>query len=261
MPVPKSKPADTIEARLGRAVTAWCARKGITERAFGVAALRDPDFAASLRRGRSPRLATVDRVLSFIGEVPVGAAFYAEVEAFLAVTGIKQSLLGKEATGNPSFVAHLRGGVSPTLTTVQRVRAWMEAHAGAEELWETRNRMGESPPILAGKSMIEFSMPRKRSSRSVANGPETFHDEAVLSFEAAAEGVNEPGAGGFGKCTDRLHGEVSVVAVCRNGSHSLPRTSGRRSAHGQARSFGGAAARCGRTRLFGVVTATGIPVD
>ena len=152
--------ADTLEARLNHAVTAWAARKGMTERAFGVAALGDPDFFASLVRGRSPRLATVDRVLAFMGEAPVGPAFRAEVEAFLAVTGIKRSLFGREATGNPSFVAHLRRGVSPTLATVRRVRVWMAAHASAAELREIRERVGAPPAILAGSAMIECATPR-----------------------------------------------------------------------------------------------------
>ena len=112
-----------LDARFRRAIAAWCARKGMSDRAFGAAALGDPDFVASLGRGRILRLATADRVLSFMGEAPAGPAFRAEVEAFLAVTGIKRSVLGIGATGNPSFVAHLRRGTSHTLSTVERVRA------------------------------------------------------------------------------------------------------------------------------------------
>ena len=125
--------ADTLDTRFRRAIAAWCARKGMSDRAFGAAALGDPDFVASLGRGRIPRLATADRVLSFMGEAPAGPAFRAEVEAFLAVTGIKRSVLGIGAKGNPSFVAHLRRGTSHTLSTVERVRAWMAVHANAAE--------------------------------------------------------------------------------------------------------------------------------
>ena len=68
---------------------------------------------------------------------------------------------------------------------------------------------------------------------AVELGRETLHDEAVLSFEAAAEGVNEPGAGGSGKRADRLHGEVSVLPVIRNGGSAGLPSAGRRLASGQ----------------------------
>ena len=113
--------------------------------ALGAAALRDRDFVASLGRGRNPQLRTVDSVLAVMGEPPAGPAFLGEVEAFLAVTGIKRSLLGRGATGNPSFVAQLRKGVSPTLVTVTAVRAWMASHASAGEWREIRARTGPWP--------------------------------------------------------------------------------------------------------------------
>ena len=75
-----------------------------------MAALGDPGFAATPGRGRSLRLATVDRVLAFMGEPPAGAAFRVEVEAFLEAIGMKRSAFGLAAAGNPSFVAQLRRG-------------------------------------------------------------------------------------------------------------------------------------------------------
>ena len=131
----------TLDARLLGALKAWCAGNGMSERALGSAALGDPDLVASLRRGRSPRLVTADGLLAFIGEPPLGPVFRAEVEAFLAVTGTKLSVLGRGATGNPSFVAQLRKGVSHTLATVGKVRAWMDAHATAAEICEIRERV------------------------------------------------------------------------------------------------------------------------
>ena len=122
-------------------------------RAFGSAALGDPDFVASLGRGRSPRLVTADRVLAFMGDAPVGPAFRAEVEAFLAATGIKRSVLGLGATRNPSFVAHLRRGTSPMLSTVGRVRGWMAANASATEARAIERRIGTMPDILAADPM------------------------------------------------------------------------------------------------------------
>ncbi len=131
----------TLDARLLGILETWCAGNGMSERALGSAALDDPDLVASLRRGRSPRLVTADGLLAFIGEAPLGPAFRAEVESFLAVTGTKLSTLGRGATGNPSFVAQLRKGVSHTLATVGKVRAWMDAHASAAESREIRERV------------------------------------------------------------------------------------------------------------------------
>ena len=65
----------TLDARLRWAIEAWCARENMSVRAFGTAALRDHDFVASLGRGRSPRLATADRVLAFMGEPPGRTSF------------------------------------------------------------------------------------------------------------------------------------------------------------------------------------------
>ena len=106
-------PTGSLVARFRRAIEAWCLRNGMSTGALGAAALRDRDFVPSLRGGRNPRLRTVDSVLAVMGEPPAGPTFLEEVEAFLAVTGIKRSMLGFGATGNPSFVAQLRKGLSP----------------------------------------------------------------------------------------------------------------------------------------------------
>ena len=135
--------------------------------AFGAAALRDRDFVPSLRRGRNPRLRTVDSVLAVMGEPLAGPAFLREVEAFLEVTGIKRSLLGREATGNPSFAAQLREDVSSTLATVQDVRAWMASHASADEWREIRAGIGAVPRFLTGAPLP----PPEPPARSEENGP------------------------------------------------------------------------------------------
>lgn len=131
----------SLDDRLRRAVSVWCTRHGVSVRFFGVAALGDPDLPASQMRGRSMRLKTADRVLAFMGEPLLGPAFRNEVEAFLSVTGTKLSVLGEEAAGNPSFVGRLRRGASPRLRTVDRVRAWMAAHASEDELRAIRERL------------------------------------------------------------------------------------------------------------------------
>ena len=110
---------------LRSSVEAWLACHPASGRHFGVAVIGDPRLVGDLRRGRSPRLSTVDRLLAFMGMDPVGPAFRREVEAFLVVTGIKVSVFGELAARDPSFVARLRKGASPTLATVDRVRTWM----------------------------------------------------------------------------------------------------------------------------------------
>ncbi len=141
-------PCGTLDARFLRTVEAWCARNGTTASAFGTTACRDRGFVATLRKGRCPRLGTVDRALAVMEEPPASPAFNREVEAFLAVTGTKRSLLGLKATGNPSFVAQLLAGVSPSLATVEAVRVWMAANADAAERREIRARTGAMPSFL-----------------------------------------------------------------------------------------------------------------
>ena len=115
------------------AIEDWMARQAVSGRRFGEVAIGDPCLVAELRRGRSLRLRTADRLLAFMGMEPVGPAFRREVDAFLAATGLKVSLFGEVAAGDPSFVARLRRGTSPTLMKVNRVRAWMAAHAAERE--------------------------------------------------------------------------------------------------------------------------------
>ena len=148
MKISEAVPSGKLGARFQQAIEAWCSRNGVSAGGLGASTLRDRDFVPSLRRGRNSRLRTVDSVLAAMGEPPAGPAFLGEVEAFLVVTGIKRSLLGREATGNPSFVAHLRKGVSPTLATVSDVRVWMASHASVDEWREIRARSGAMPPFL-----------------------------------------------------------------------------------------------------------------
>ncbi|MDE0002614.1 MAG: hypothetical protein OXQ29_07955 [Rhodospirillaceae bacterium] len=101
----RTDPGGALEARLVRAIEAWCAW------AFGVAVYGDRGFVASLRSGRCPRPRTADRALAVTGEPPAGPAFPGEVDDCLAATAIKRPLPGREATGNPYFVAQRLGGV------------------------------------------------------------------------------------------------------------------------------------------------------
>ena len=126
--------------RLRGTVALWCARHGVSARRFGTEAMGDPCFDVSLARGRSLRLHTADRALAFMGCPPLEPLLRAEVEAFLAVSGTKASVLGEEALGNPAFEGRLRRGAAPYLETFDRVRAWMAANASEEELRAVRER-------------------------------------------------------------------------------------------------------------------------
>ena len=123
----------TTQAALIRLLDAYRTRSGMSARRLGFEALNDPGLASTLKRGRTLRLATADRLLAFIGEAPMGPRFRCEVEAFLRITRTKRALFGLEAAGDPSFVARLKSGASPTLATVDRVRAWMRDHASGAE--------------------------------------------------------------------------------------------------------------------------------
>ena len=113
---------------LHAAIEDWIARQAVSGRRFGEVAIGDPSLVAQLRRGRALRLRTADRLLAFMGIEPVGAPFRSEVEVFLAASGLKVSLFGELAAGDPSFVARLRRGASPTLAKVDRVRTCMAAY-------------------------------------------------------------------------------------------------------------------------------------
>ena len=148
-----------LDDLLRRAVSVWRARHGMSARRFGTEALGDPDFVFSQDRGRSVRLVTADRVLVFMGCPPMGPAFRSEVEAFLAVTGHKLSVLGEEAVGNPSFVGRLLRGASPRLRTVDRVRAWMAANANAEETLAIRARVADDDSFAGTVMPGSFDAP------------------------------------------------------------------------------------------------------
>ena len=130
-----------LDERLRRSIALWRARRGMSARRFGVGALGVPGFVGLQARGRPLRIDTADRVLAFMGYPPLGPLLRAEIEAFLAVSGTKVSILGEEAVGNPSFVGRLRRGVSPYLKTFDRVRAWMAAGATQEEARIIRERL------------------------------------------------------------------------------------------------------------------------
>ena len=127
------------------AVRSYLDRTGTAPARLGIEALGDPSFVHRLMRGREPRLETADKVLAFMGEAPVGSAFRAEVDEFIAVTRTKAYVLGHDAAGDPSFVARLRRGASPRLETAERVRAWMAARCTGAERAAMRDALAGEP--------------------------------------------------------------------------------------------------------------------
>ena len=114
-----------LEAEFQRAVSDYLKRSAMSGRKLGELALGDPGFHPDLKRGGSPRLGAVDRVLRFLDIAPLGPRFRREVEAFLIVTRTRPTLVGTRAVGKSSFVRELRSGALPTLDSVARVRSWM----------------------------------------------------------------------------------------------------------------------------------------
>ena len=116
-----------LDERQLRAVAAWCARHEMSARRFGVGALGIPGYVGLQAWGRPLRVDTADRVLAFMGHPPPGALLRAEVEAFLAVSGTKLSILGEEAVGNPSL------SVFPKIHCSQREYRPHPSNIGGEE--------------------------------------------------------------------------------------------------------------------------------
>lgn len=58
----------SMTKEFGRLVAAFLRRTGLSPSEFGALALGDRSFLGDLRRGRSPKLTTVDRVLAFMAD-------------------------------------------------------------------------------------------------------------------------------------------------------------------------------------------------
>ena len=140
--VPGSRQAlvDAIEAHI--------AREKLTRTGFGRDAVDDGSFLGRLDRGSDVRLETADKVLAFLGKEPMGPRFLREIEAWLRVTRTKPHLFGRQALGDPTFVLRLERGRSPTLATVDRVRAFMAVNARTAEQAAVRVALEEGGPSV-----------------------------------------------------------------------------------------------------------------
>lgn len=139
---------DTLNDAIHDLILAHLKRTSISGRRFGDKLLGDPGFVSSLKGGRKTSLKTADKVLDEIGEPLIGPAFLREVEAFLDAAGTKPYVFGEVAARDISFVDRLRDGVSFHLATVDKVRAWMAAHADEACLAAMRRAVADVP-ILA----------------------------------------------------------------------------------------------------------------
>ena len=179
----------TTQAALIRLLDAYRVRQGLSARRLGAEALNDPGLASTLKRGRTLRLSSADRLLAFIGEAPLGPRFRCEVEAFLTMTRTKRAVFGLEAAGSPSFVARLMAGASPTLATVDRVRAWMRAHASAAEHRAIARAVDEAFPATAShvQALAPFPVRVVTDTDSSAKGDLPMRDHTTyLDTRAAA---------------------------------------------------------------------------
>jgi hypothetical protein len=57
--------------------------------------------------------------------------FSEEVALFLTTSRMASSRFGRDALGDPGFVAALRKGRCPNLRTIERARAFIDAHKGS----------------------------------------------------------------------------------------------------------------------------------
>ncbi len=162
-----------LATRFRTTVEAFLERTGTAPARLGLDALRDPSFVHRLSNGREPRLETADRVLAFMDEEPIGPSFRRELEAFIAVTRTKASLLGHYAAGDPSFVTRIRRGASPRLDRADRVLAWIAEHCSEAERAAIREAMrnGAAPVAAISTAHSETAMLDKdiyMSTREVA---------------------------------------------------------------------------------------------
>ena len=219
--------------RLRGMVALWRARHGMSARRFGTEAMGDPGFVGSLARGRPLRLHTADRALAFMGRPPLEPLLRAEVEAFLAVSGTKASVLGEEAVGNPAFVGRLRRGASPYLGTFDRVRAWMAANASEEEFRAVRERLADVADPFEGTWDATGRSGTGECPREEANRLNTREAAAWLGLSPKTLERYRARGGGpefqrFGARVRYLPAEVEAWASARRWTSISRERSGRR---------------------------------
>jgi hypothetical protein len=89
--------------------------------------------------------------------------FRAEIESFLERHDMKPAVFGQQALHDPKFVFDLRQGRSPSVKTIEKVRAWMAAQdAGEGTAAVTEAQAGEVPPA----EPVEAAASRRHGARN-----------------------------------------------------------------------------------------------
>jgi len=130
------------------AIDAHRERHGMSRTRFGRTMMKDPTFVFRMEKGRNPRVVTVDKLLVKMGHEPVGQRFRDEVEAFLAVTGMKRSEFGREVNGNRSFATWLLNGGLPRLDTMDKAHAVMAGQTTPAEREAIRAAVENGVPAV-----------------------------------------------------------------------------------------------------------------
>ena len=206
---------------LQRYIDAFIQRHGMTRTGFGRAALGDRSFVFAFARGRSPRLDTADRLMSYMGLEPIGPVFRREVEAFLAVTGFKASEFGQEVNGNPTFMTWLRQGGSPLLSTVDKTRAWMKRAASAEETRAIRAIASGDGPAAHDSFMGEHNMANDTQEYMTTRDVAAFLGLSPRTLDRYRVSGAGPGFHKFGNRVRYLRADVVAWAAerrCRSTS-------------------------------------------
>ena len=173
----------SFEETLRRAVEGYLKFNGMSATRFGRTVLGDPGFVQNrLTNGRGVKLHTADRIRAFMGETPFGPLLGLEVEAFMACTGMKPWSLGDQAVGQPAFVARLRRGASPYLTTVDRVREWMRNGVRPAQRREMAAAVGEAMALRASAGPASSAPGALQQEASMTEQPKLLNTREAAEF-------------------------------------------------------------------------------
>ena len=121
----------SFDETLRRAFGGYLKRDGMSASRFGRTVPGGPGFVGQ-RLDRAVNLDTADRVRFDTSEPPFRPQLRRELDAFMALAKITPWVIDFNSVRNASFVARLRRGALPYLTTVDRVRSWKHSqlHGG-----------------------------------------------------------------------------------------------------------------------------------
>lgn len=79
------------------------------------------------------------------------ATFLAEVDVYLAATGLTATAFGRQAVNDPSFVFDLRSGRSPSARVIDRVRSFIRDNPPGSRSAEPDAE--DEPPAADGREV------------------------------------------------------------------------------------------------------------